>query len=100
MVEEQVIELYRNPDAKVRDIVNQTNTSIGEIYRILCRNGSKPTRQAPKHGLVVDLVEKFVAEQSSYNVSDIAEITGYTPRNIRYILKKYGYDLSRKSAPP
>jgi len=35
MVEEQVIELYRNPDAKVRDIVNQTNTSIGEIYRIL-----------------------------------------------------------------
>jgi len=73
---------FGNPGVKVRDIAQQTGKSVAEVYRILHKHG-KPNRQVTNHHNVLAL-----AENPALNVSTIAQMTGYTPRNIRYILRK------------
>ena len=71
---------FHHNNMKVREIASKTQKSIGEVYRILRRYGN-PNRQISNH----ENVHSFA--QSGLSVSKIAEFTGYTPRNIRYILK-------------
>ena len=78
----EVANLYfHNSGMKVREISEKTGRSIGEVYRILHKFGS-PNRQISNHENV------FTYAASGMSVGKIADFTGYTPRNIRYILKK------------
>lgn len=72
---------FHNHGLKVREIANKTGKSIGEVYRILHRFGT-PNRQISNHENVASFA------QAGFPINKIAEFTGYTPRNIRYILKK------------
>lgn len=72
---------YHNANMKVRDIATITGKSIGEVYRIIHRNGS-PNRKINNH----ENVMAYAA--SGMSVNRIADFTGYTPRNIRYIIGK------------
>jgi hypothetical protein len=76
-----VIYLYHS-NKKIDEIVTITNKSVAEIYRILHRNDIMPNRMRPNHQGVVDFAS------SGLSVNQIAELTGYTPRNVRIILKK------------
>ena len=75
---------FHSPGTKVREIAIQTQKSIGEIYRIL-HNFGTPNRQISNQENVMAFAN------SGMPVNKIAEFTGYTPRNIRYILKKRGH---------
>jgi hypothetical protein len=72
---------FHNPQVKVREIAEKTDKSVGEVYRILHQFGT-PNRQINNHENVLSLAS------SGFPIKKIAEFTGYTPRNIRYILKK------------
>lgn len=72
---------FHNHGMKVREIATKTNKSIGEVYRIIQKYGS-PNRQISNHENVMSFAG------AGFNVNKIAEFTGYTPRNIRYILKR------------
>lgn len=79
----QVANLYfHNPALKVKEISDQSGKSVGEVYRILHKFGN-PNRQIHNHEAVLSY------SQSGFPINKIAEFTGYTPRNIRYILKKH-----------
>jgi len=73
---------FGDPGMKVRDIALKTGKSVAEVYRILHKHG-RPNRQVTNHHNVLAL-----AENPFFNVSTIAQMTGYTPRNVRYILKR------------
>jgi len=66
----------------VREISKRSGRSIGEIYRIVNRIGHSANRQVLNH----ENVKMFA--NGGMQTSKIAELTGYTPRNVRYILKK------------
>ena len=79
----EVANLYlHNLQMPVREISKRTGRSIGEIYRIVRQIGYSPNRQILNH----DNVKMF--SHSGVPVTKIAELTGYTPRNVRYVLKK------------
>ena len=66
----------------VKEISHKTGKSIGELYRIIKEYGAVPNRQSTnRHNVVL-----FAG--SGFSVSQIAELTGYSSRNVRYILKK------------
>jgi hypothetical protein len=73
---------YHNPHMNLSEISKKTNVSIGEIYRILHANEINPNRLKNNHQKVHNL------SNLGWGISEIASFTGYTPRNIRYILKK------------
>lgn len=84
MTEMEIANMYfHNNNVKVREIALKSNKSVGEVYRILHKYGT-PNRQIHNHEAV------FSYAQAGFPVQKIAEFTGYTPRNIRYILKKSG----------
>lgn len=79
----QVINVYLNePGRKITEIAQVTNKSIGEIYRILHSFNVQPNRLRTNHQNVIDFA------MAGMGISQIAELTGYTPRNVRYILGK------------
>ena len=78
----EVINIYMITDKHISEIANMTKRSIGEIYRILHTNNIQPNRTKNNHQNVLD----FAA--SGMNVSQIAELTGYTPRNVYKIFEK------------
>lgn len=80
--EDEIIMLYHSPGITVRDISTQSGKSIGEIYRLLRRRNCAPNRASDRHGSVVDLSE------AGFSIQTIADLTGYTARNVRYILSK------------
>lgn len=43
---------------------------------------------------VVDVIERYLEEQASVSLNEIAFRTGKTTREIRFIANKEGYDLS------
>jgi hypothetical protein len=65
---------------KIEDIVTETGHSVGEIYRILRRNHINPNRLKGNHAQVL------YYHNAGFPIPQIAEYTGYTERNIRYIL--------------
>lgn len=78
-----IINVYLNsPEIKISEIAQQFGKSEAEIYRILHLNDVSPNRQKVNHQKVQNL------SQLGWEVREIAEFTGYTPRNVRYILAK------------
>ena len=80
----EVANLYYSqyPGTKVKEIAVVTGRSVGELYRILHQYGS-PNRLKQNYQSVLSFAD------SGMNVNRIAELTGYTPRNVRYILKNH-----------
>lgn len=78
-----IIDLYlNNPEIHISEIAANFDRSEAEIYRILHANDIKPNRLGVNHQKVRNL------SQLGWGIKEIAEFTGYTPRNIRYILAK------------
>lgn len=81
--DQEVISFYLgNPEKKLSEIALITQKSTGEIYRILHANNVQPNRLRTNHQIVMDFAS------AGMSVPQIAELTGYTPRNVRYILSK------------
>jgi len=81
--DQQIVSLYNQyPDKKISEIAQTVGKSIGEIYRILHNYNVTPNRQKTNHHHVVNF------SNFGYSVPQIAELTGYTERNVRYILSK------------
>jgi hypothetical protein len=66
---------------KIEDIVSETGHSVGGIYRILKRNHLTPNRLGVNHNHVL------YYHDAGFSIPQISEYTGYTERNVRYILK-------------
>ena len=73
---------FRQYNMSVRELGKMTGKSIGEVYRII-RNYGHPNRTRPeaKHN-VINLADSGLSHKH------ISNITGYTPRHIRNILKE------------
>lgn len=79
----EIINLYlHRPELTVGEIARNANKSEAEIYRILHANDVSPNRIRVNHQKVRSLANL------GWDVPQIAELTGYTPRNVRYILAK------------
>jgi hypothetical protein len=84
--DQEVIALYLNSPTKVREICVKTGKSIGEFYRIIHNHNFFPNRLKVHHQHVIDY------HNSGLSYNQIAELTGYTPRNVRYIISKLKVD--------
>lgn len=71
----------QTPKMTIAEIATKSNKSIGEIYRILRLNEVEPNRLKINHKKVESLA------RLGWGIKEIAEFTGYSTRNIRYILK-------------
>ncbi len=81
--DQAIISLYTNsPDRKIKEIAQMTGKSVGEIYRILHSYDVSPNRLKTNHQNVINFAN------FGYNIPQIAQFTGYTERNVRYILSK------------
>lgn len=81
--DQEVVSYYNNnPDKKIKEISQITGKSVGEIYRILHNYSVTPNRQKTNHHNVINFA------RFGYDIPQIAELTGYTERNVRYILSK------------
>lgn len=81
--DQEIVTFYNyNPDKKIKEISQITGRSVGEIYRILHNFNVTPNRLKINHHNVVNF-SKF-----GYDIPQIAQLTGYTERNVRYILSK------------
>jgi hypothetical protein len=79
----EVVDMYMNSNGKkIKEISQLTGKSIGEIYRILQSYDITPNRLKNNHRYVLEFAE------SGLPIGKIAELTGYTERNVRYILSK------------
>lgn len=79
----EIANMYlHQPNMKVKEISEKTGKSVAEIYRVLQRSGMSANRMHSNHEAV------FSLSDAGFNVGHIAELTGYTPRNVRYILKR------------
>ena len=67
---------------KVREISEKTGLPLPEVYRSLRRAGGWPNRVHPRH----DEVKAYAGH--GLNNRQIADLTGYTERNVRFILDK------------
>lgn len=79
-----VVSLYFNGFDKksVKEIAAITGRSVGEVYRTLERHNFQNNRNRINHHSVQTLA------MQGFSPDKIAEFTGYTSRNVRYILKK------------
>lgn len=81
--DQELVSLYmHSPDRKMKEIAEITGKSIGEIYRTLYSYNVIPNRLKTNHKNVMEFYHYGMS------VKQIAELTGYTPRNVRYILSK------------
>jgi hypothetical protein len=80
---QELVSIYMHyPDKKIKEIAEITGKSIGEIYRVLHSYNVSPNRLKTNHKNVVEFYNYGM------NVKQIAELTGYTTRNVRYIITK------------
>jgi len=85
--EQEIVSIYLNhSDKKITEIAQTTQKSVGEIYRILHNNGIKPNRLRINQQNVMDFAN------SGLSIPQISELTGYTSRNVRYIIAKLKMD--------
>lgn len=78
-----VVSLYlSNPQMKIGEISRRVGKSQAEIYRILHANDVLPNRLRINHHKVLQL------HGVGWDISEIARLTGYTTRNVRYIIEK------------
>lgn len=79
----EIIHLYlNNPKLSVAKIAQLHEKSEAEVYRILHANNINPNRLRAYHQKVHQLAHL------GWGIQEIAQMTGYTSRNIRYILSK------------
>ena len=71
---------FSSPGVKIREIAQRTNKSITELYQIIHKYG-KPNRVNTNRDHVSMLAD------SGLPVKRIAELTGYSTRHIRNLLK-------------
>jgi predicted transcriptional regulator len=82
-VDSQIIHLYLNRnDISVGEIARLFERSEADIYRVLHAHDIAPNRLKVNHQKVKNL------SQLGWDIQEIARFTGYTPRNVRYILAK------------
>jgi len=82
-VDNQIIHLYLNRnDISVGEIARLFERSEADIYRVLHAHDIAPNRLKVNHQKVKNL------SQLGWDIQEIARFTGYTPRNVRYILAK------------
>lgn len=82
-IDNEIIDLYLNhKNLTVNNIAQFTERSEAEIYRILHANSIQPNRVRVNHQKVQNLAHL------GWDIPQIAEFTGYTTRNVRYILNK------------
>lgn len=81
-VDNGVIAAYLQSHLKISEIAQQFGKSESEVYRILHANDVSPNRLKINHEKVQYLSDL------GWNIKQIAEFTGYTTRNVRYILQK------------
>lgn len=85
----KVINLYNQPvQPTIKEISYKTNRSIGEIYRIIHRYGSPNRTKSNQHNVLT-------YHNLGLQIDEIAKLTGYTTRNVRYILKEKVNDISQ-----
>ena len=77
----EVVNLYLHDKKAISEISFVSGKSVGEIYRILKNHHVYPNRLKTRHNLV------HYYNQSGLPLPEIANITGYTIRNIRNIIK-------------
>jgi AraC-like DNA-binding protein len=78
-----IINLYlNNPKMRISEIANEFGKSDAEIYRILHTHQVSPNRLKINHQKVHNLFNL------GWSIKEIAQFTGYTPRNVRYIISK------------
>jgi len=80
--DDEIILLYQMGGMTVRDICEKCKKSIGDVYRILKKRNCVPNRRCLKHDTVASLLD------SGFSVQSIADLTGYTPRNVRHVISK------------
>mgnify|MGYP002634480485 CR=1 FL=1 len=79
----EIIQNYlHRDDLSVKNIAVLHGKSEAEIYRILQYNGINPNRQKIHHEKVQNL------SNLGWGIKEISNFTGYSTRNVRYILKK------------
>ena len=79
----EIIQTYLNqPKLPVSELARRHQKTESEIYRILHANDISPNRLKVGHQKVHNLANL------GWGIHAIAEFTGYTPRNVRYILAK------------
>jgi len=84
----EIASLYlHDSNLSVRELCRKTGKSIAEIYRIVKRSGHSPNRLSTNHGNV------HMFADSGLPLPHIADLTGYTTRNVRYILDKRKNDI-------
>lgn len=82
-IDSQVVNSYMSrPDMSVSSIGKMHGLSEREVYRVLRFNHVSPNRKSVHHEKVQSL------SRMGWGIKDIAEFTGYTTRNVRYILNK------------
>lgn len=86
LTDDDIIMLYQSGGTTVRDICKKCNRSIGDVYRLLKKRNCHPNRMNTKHDNVCSLSD------SGFSIQAIADLTGYTPRNVRYVLSKKAED--------
>lgn len=75
---------FHNKDLKVKEVANRMNRSIGNVYRTIRQYGGQPNRAISNAHNVLNFAN------SGLKIDQIAQLTGYSPRNVRYIIKKHG----------
>lgn len=79
----EIISYYLSrPDVKISEMASHFGLSASEIYRVLHANDISPNRLKVNHQKVQNLAGL------GWDIREIARLTGYTPRNVRYILAK------------
>ena len=82
----EVAKLYQqNPNIRVTDLSRLTGRNVNELYRIFKKYSVPASRINTNKHLVISYAEQ------GYAINSIAELTGYTPRNVYFILKKNSY---------
>jgi uncharacterized protein YvpB len=76
-----ILKLYFQQNKTIKEISEETGNSIGNIYRTI-HNFSGPNRTKINHHAVFSLAD------SGFNYNTISDLSGYTLRHIRNILKK------------
>lgn len=81
--DQELVSLYMHaPEKTIKELASITGKSIGDIYRILHSYDVIPNRLKTNHKNVVEFYN------NGMSIPQIAELTGYTTRNVRYILSK------------
>lgn len=81
--EDSIINFYLGkPNVKISDIAKHFSISEGELYRRLHSNKIFPNRLKKNHENVLKM------SKLGWNINEISKYTGYTTRNIRYILQQ------------